>query len=57
MPITLASRQIIVERMDKQFNDDLRMRKDTNVISKAPCFSMFFSQFYLFFCDERNKLK
>ena len=40
MPITLASRQIIVERMDKQFNDDLRMRKDTNVISKATCFSM-----------------
>ena len=34
MVVTLASRAIIVERMDKQFNDDLRMRKDTNVISK-----------------------
>ena len=34
MPITLATRQIIVERMDKQFNDDLRMRKETNTISK-----------------------
>ena len=34
MPISLATRQIIVERMDKQFNEDLRMRKDTNGVAK-----------------------
>merc|ERR1711887_58713 len=34
MPVTLASRALIVQKMDKQFNDDLKMRKDTTVITK-----------------------
>ena len=35
MPVTLASRALIVQKMDKQFNEDLKMRKDTTVVSKA----------------------
>ena len=35
MPVTLASRALIVQKMDKQFNDDLKMRKDTTVVSKV----------------------
>ena len=34
MPVNLATRELIVAKMDKQFNDDLKMRKDTTVISK-----------------------
>merc|ERR1712176_928094 len=34
MPVTLASRALIVQKMDKQFNEDLKMRKDTTVVSK-----------------------
>ena len=34
MPVNLATRALIVEKMDKQFNDDLKMRKDTTIISK-----------------------
>ena len=35
MPVTLASRALIVQKMDKQFNEDLKMRKDTTVVSKV----------------------
>merc|ERR1712212_1122702 len=34
MPVSLATRELIVAKMDKQFNDDLKMRKDTTVITK-----------------------
>ena len=34
MPISLASRALIVQKMDRQFNDDLRMRKDTTILTK-----------------------
>ena len=34
MPVNLATRELIVQKMDKQFNDDLKMRKDTTVVSK-----------------------
>ena len=34
MPVTLASRQLIVQKMDAQFNEDLKMRKDTTVVAK-----------------------
>ena len=34
MPVNLATRELIVQKMDKQFNDDLKMRKDTTVITK-----------------------
>merc|ERR1711956_18704 len=34
MPVTLASRALIVQKMDKQFAEDLKMRKDTTVVSK-----------------------
>ena len=35
MPVTLASRALIVQKMDKQFAEDLKMRKDTTVVSKV----------------------
>ena len=35
MPVNLATRELIVQKMDKQFNEDLKMRKDTTVVSKA----------------------
>ena len=38
MPVTLASRALIVQKMDKQFNEDLKMRKDTTVVSKESLF-------------------
>ena len=34
MPVTLASRQEIVKKMDQQFNDDLKMRQDTTTVGK-----------------------
>jgi len=34
MPVNLATRELIVQKMDKQFNDDLKMRKDTTIVSK-----------------------
>ena len=48
MPVTLASRALIVQKMDKQFNEDLKMRKDTTIVSKVwrfLAFEFLFSHF------------
>jgi len=34
MPITIAQRQLVIEKMDKQFQSDLKMRKDTIAVGK-----------------------
>ena len=45
MPVTLASRQLIVQKMDAQFNDDLKMRKDTTSVGKETDFNFPISRF------------
>lgn len=34
MPITFAQRQLVIEKMDAQFQSDLKMRKDTIAVGK-----------------------
>jgi uncharacterized protein (UPF0335 family) len=34
MPITLAQRTLVIEKMDRMFESDIKMRKDTTAIAQ-----------------------